>query len=86
MSGELVQEGLVRALWLVAPVAGAAAGAALVVGWLAHRLGVADPVPVLVARAAVVLALVGWFGPGAFAELAAWTRALWSELPAIGRG
>lgn len=83
---ELLRDGLAQAVWMVAPAAGAAVGAALVVGWLAQRLGVHDPVPVLVARAAAVLAVVWLLGAGWLAGGAAWTRELWRELPAIGRG
>lgn len=83
---ELLQEGFAAALWLVAPAAGAAALAAVVFGWLMHRLGVHDPAPVLAARAAAVLAVLWLSGADWLAAGAAWTRELWSVLPAIGRG
>jgi hypothetical protein len=83
---EAIGDGLVHAAWMIAPAAGAAAGAALAIGWLCHRLGVSDPAPVLLARAAAVLAVVWWFGPQWLAGTAAYTRGLWALLPAIGRG
>lgn len=83
---EALREGFAQAVWLVAPAAGAAAAAALAVGWCCHRLGVADPAPVLLARAAAVLALLWWGGGAWLAHGAAWTRELWSQLPAIGQG
>lgn len=83
---ELVRDGLAEAVWMVAPAAGAAVGAALVVGWLAHRVGIHDVVPVLAARTAAVVAVLWWSGAGWLAAGATWTRSLWSVLPAIGRG
>lgn len=83
---EVLGEGAALLLGMLAPAAGAAAGAALVVGWLTHRFGVGDPAPVLVARAAAVVAVLAWFAARWLAEGAAWTRGLWSALPAIGRG
>lgn len=83
---EALREGLQHAAWLVAPAAGAAAAAALVVGWLCHRIGVQDPAPVLLARSTAALAVVWWFGGRWLAEGAGWTRGLWQLLPQIGRG
>lgn len=83
---ELLRDGLAQVVWMVAPVAVAAVVAALVVGWLAQRLGVHDPVPVLVARAAAVLAVLWYSGAAWLAEGGAWTRELWRVLPAIGQG
>lgn len=86
VGAEVLQEGFSAALWMVAPAAGAAVLAALLVGWLAHKFGVHDAVPVLAARATAVVAVLWWSGAGWFAAGAAWTRALWAALPAIGRG
>jgi hypothetical protein len=83
---EAMRDGLAQAAWLIAPAAGAAAGAALVVGWLCHRLGVTDPAPVLLARATAVLAVVWWLGAQWLSEGAGMTRGLWALLPEIGRG
>jgi hypothetical protein len=83
---ELLRDGLAQAVWMVAPAAGAAVAAALLVGWLAQRLGVHDPVPVLVARAAAVLAVLWLCGASWMSESAGWTRELWQALPAIGQG
>lgn len=83
---EALREGFAHAVWLVAPAAGAAAAAALVVGWCCHRLGVADPAPVLLARTAAVLAVLWWWGGEWLTGGAAWTHELWSQLPAIGHG
>lgn len=83
---DALRDGLVQAAWLVAPAAGAAAGAALAIGWLCHRLGVHDPAPLLLARAAAVLAVVWWFGARWLSEGAGYTRGLWALLPQIGRG
>lgn len=85
-ASEALGEGFAHLVGLLAPAAGAAAGAALVVGWCCHRLGVHDPAPALLARAAAVLAVLWWWGAGWLADGAVWTRALWSLLPAIGRG
>lgn len=85
-SSELLREGAALVIGMLAPAAGAAVLAALVVGWLMQRLGVADPTPVLVARAAAVVAVLAWFASRWLSEGAAWTRGLWSALPAIGRG
>lgn len=85
-AAEALRDGFAQVVWLVAPAAGAAAGAALVVGWSCHRLGVQDPTPVLLARASVVLAIVWWWSARWFAGGATWTRGLWSLLPEIGRG
>ncbi|MDC0668946.1 hypothetical protein [Nannocystis radixulma] len=82
---EALSHGLAQAAWLVAPAAGAAAGAALVVGWLCHRLGVTDPAPVLLARTTAVLAVVWWLGAHWLSEGAGYTRGLWALLPEIGR-
>lgn len=83
---ELLRDGLAQAVWMVAPAAAAAVLAALLVGWLAQRLGVHDPAPVLVARALAVGAVLWLCGAGWLAEGTGWTRELWQELPAIGRG
>ncbi|MDC0721866.1 hypothetical protein [Nannocystis bainbridge] len=83
---DAMRDGLVQTAWLLAPAAGAAAGAALVIGWLCHRLGVTDPAPVLLARATAVLAVVWWFGAGWLADGTTYTRGLWALLPEIGRG
>ncbi|WAS93034.1 hypothetical protein [Nannocystis punicea] len=83
---EAIREGLAQTAWLVAPAAGAAAGAALGIGWLCHRLGVTDPAPVLLARATAVLAVVWWFGARWLSAGAEYTRGLWALLPEIGRG
>lgn len=86
VAAEALSAGLEHAVWLIAPVAGSAAAAALLVGWLCHRLGVHDPAPVLVARSAAALAVVWWFGGQWLADGAGWTRALWQHLAEIGRG
>ncbi len=83
---EVLRDGLVEAVWMVLPAAGAAVAAALVIGWLAHRFGVHDATPVLAARTAAVTAVLWWSGASWLATGTAWTRALWSALPAIGRG
>lgn len=83
---EALREGLAQIVWLVAPAAGCAAGAAFVIGWICQRLGVHDPAPVLLARSAAVLAALWWWGGLWLAEGTEWTRALWTLLPAIGQG
>lgn len=83
---ELLRDGFAQVVWMIAPAAGAAVGAALTVGWLAQRLGVLDPVPVLVARAAAVLAVLWCSGAIWLADGAGWTREMWRALPAIGQG
>lgn len=83
---EAMRDGLAQAAWWIAPAAGAAAAAALIVGWLCHRLGVTDAAPVLLARAIAVFAVVWWLGAGWLSEGAGMTRGLWALLPEIGRG
>ncbi len=84
--GEAFREGAVLLVEVLGPVVAAAAVLTLLVGWVMHKVGVVDPTPGLVVRAAVVVAAVAWAGERWFAEGAAWTRGWWSTLPALGRG
>jgi hypothetical protein len=52
VSGPVIEQALRLAVAQVLPVALAAGGAALLVGILAHRFGLNDPILVLLARAA----------------------------------
>lgn len=83
---EVIEQVLRLGFMQVLPVALAAGGAALLVGWLAFRFGVQDPVPVLVARAAAALAMVSAGASAWFAETAAWTGELWARIAEVGRG
>lgn len=83
-SGELLEQALRLAIAEALPFVLAAGGAALVVGWAAHRLGLQDPTVVLIARAAAVVGLLavgGWFG-----GLTEWSGELWAQIGEIGRG
>lgn len=86
MSGAVIEQALRLAVAQVLPVALAAAGAALLVGLLAHRFGLNDPTLVLLARAAAVLAMIAVGGQGWLADTAAWTGELWQQIAAVGRG
>lgn len=84
--GEALREGAGQLVEVLGPVVAAAVLLTLLVGWLMHKVGVVDPTPGLVVRAAVVAAAVAWAGERWLAEGAAWTRGWWSTLPALGRG
>lgn len=84
-SGALLEQALRVAIAGVLPFALAAGGAALLVGLVAHRLGLVDPTVVLIARAAAVLAVVA-FGGGWLGELTAWSGELWAQIGEVGRG
>ncbi len=86
MNAGLLEQMLRLAVAQVLPVALAAGGAALVVGLLAHRFGLHDPLLVLLARAAAVLAVLALGGAAWLAETAAWTGELWSGIAAVGQG
>ena len=65
----------------------AAGGAALLVGILAHRFGLNDPLLVLLARAAAVVGMVAMGGQGWFSgDTAVWTGELWTQNRVIGQG
>ncbi len=86
MSAALLEQMLRLAVAQVLPVALAAGGAALLVGLLAHRFGLHDPLLVLLARAAAVLAMLALGGAAWLAETTAWTGELWSQIAAVGQG
>lgn len=86
MSGAVIEQALRLAVAQVLPVALVAAGAALLVGLIAQRLGLHDPTLVLLARAAAVLAMIAVGGQGWLTDTAAWTSELWSQIATIGQG
>ena len=86
MNGDLIEQALRLAVAQVLPLALAAAGAAVLAGIVAHRLGLNDPTLVLLARAAAVLALLAAGGPAWLAETTLWTGELWSQIGAVGQG
>lgn len=86
MNGALVEEALRMAVAQVLPVALAAGGAALLVGVLAHRFGLHDPIIVLLARATAVLLVLAAGGATWLAETASWTASLWTQIAAVGQG
>jgi flagellar biosynthesis protein FliQ len=86
VSGAVIEQALRLAVAQVLPVALAAAGAALLVGLIAQRLGLHDPTLVLLARAAAVLAMIAVGGQGWLTDTAVWTSELWSQIATIGQG
>jgi hypothetical protein len=86
VSGPVIEQALRLAVAQVLPVALAAGGAALLVGILAHRFGLNDPILVLLARAAAVVGMVAMGGQGWFGDTAAWTGELWTQIGVIGQG
>lgn len=82
---DLVRSDLLTLVWWSLPLVVGAAGAAVGVGWLAARLGLAnDPVPVMVARWAAVFGVVWVFGGVIVEELTTITREHWEGLADVG--
>jgi len=86
VNGALIEQALRLAVVQVLPVALAAGGAALVMGLVAPRLGLHDPILVLIARAAAVLAVLAMGGAGWLADTTTWTAELWTQIAAVGQG
>lgn len=86
MNAALIEQALRLAVVQVLPVALAAGGAALVMGLVAGRLGLHDPILVLIARAAAVLAVLAMGGAGWLSDTTTWTAELWSQIAAVGQG
>jgi hypothetical protein len=85
-SGELLEQALRLSIAVVLPIAAMVGGAALVIGLLAYKLGLSDSVVVVVARAAVVLALLTASGAPLFGDVVVWSEELWAQIGEIGRG
>lgn len=85
-SGELLEQALRLSIALVWPIAAMVGGAALVIGLLAYRFGLSDSVVVVIARAAVVLALLTISGAALFGDVVVWSGGLWAQIGEIGRG
>jgi flagellar biosynthesis protein FliQ len=83
---DLVRDGLIGAVVWIVPLALAAVGAALAVGALLQRLGVAEPSVVLVARAVAVLAALALTSSTLATRAAELGRVSFSQLVPIGRG
>jgi len=82
---DLVRDDLLTLVWWSLPLVCAAAGAAVGVGWLAARLGLAnDPGPVMVARWAAVFAVFWVFGGTVVDEFTTMTREHWEGLGDVG--
>ncbi len=83
---DLVRDDLVALVALSLPLVAAAVAAAVAVGWLAARLGLAsDPIPVMVARWLAVGLIVWTMGDAMATEMIELTRIHWQQMEAVER-
>jgi len=83
---DLLREGVLLALLLVAPVLVAALIAGIVTGLLAAFTQIQDPAVGLVPRVAAIGVAIVLFGPSIASQLAAFAGRVWPLIEAVGRG
>lgn len=81
----LVQEGLGVAVMAVVPLLLAGLGGSVVAGWLAARVGLADPVATGVLRGLAVLGALVLVAENLAAQAQAQAEQAWSRLAEVGR-